>query len=628
MTTPRRTTETLLARPHRRRLSFTTETLLLEVGVVLLIVVIGGSLFLWSTIERSWEDAERQALGLARTVASEPALRTQVAAISAQQGTPPVAQLRAGPIFATAEAARTRTGALFVVVTDETGVRLAHPTADRLGQVVSTDPSAALRGEEVTTRNTGTLGASAGAKVPVYAPGSAAVVGEVSVGFSRESVTAVIGRDAVGIVLGAFGALVVGLLASLLLRRRLARKTLGLQPEQLRELVQDQVAVLEGVDEGVVGVAPDGHVTVGNDAALELLGLPHDVAGRPWASLPLPAGLLRLDTGGASPAVTGEDPAIVVHEERVLLVTVRAVQHGGRDLGRVVLLRDHTDLQQLTRRLDAVETMSGALRAQRHEFSNQLHTLAGYLGGGDVDGARAYLAELAGSGPLVFPAEQIDLLGDAHLQAFIGAKSVQAAERGVALRVGPETLVRGTVASTHEVTTVLGNLIDNAIKAAVAGASTDRWVEVEALDDATTLHLVVADSGDGIPEAARGAAQDIFAEGYSTDVASSHPHSADPSGPSDAGRGSSSGLGLGSGLGLALSRRLGGDTWVASPGRPGGPGAVMCARLPTVMAAGVVGGASGGGASGGGASGGGPSVADPSGLDPATLDPATERSPR
>ena len=72
--------------------------------------------------------------------------------------------------MAAAEGARTRTGALFVVITDETGLRLAHPDAERLGEHVSTDPSEALAGQEVTTRNTGTLGPSAGAKVPVYAP--------------------------------------------------------------------------------------------------------------------------------------------------------------------------------------------------------------------------------------------------------------------------------------------------------------------------------------------------------------------------------------------------------------------------------------------------------------------------
>ena len=82
-----------------------------------------------------------------------------------------------------------------MVITDETGLRLAHPDAARLGEKVSTDPSEALAGQEITTRNTGTLGPSAGAKVPVYAPGTDTVVGEVSVGYSMETVGQSLDRD-------------------------------------------------------------------------------------------------------------------------------------------------------------------------------------------------------------------------------------------------------------------------------------------------------------------------------------------------------------------------------------------------------------------------------------------------
>ena len=174
--------------------------------------------------------------------------------------------------MAAAEGARARTGALFVVITDEAGLRLAHPDAERLGEKVSTDPSEALSGREVTTRNTGTLGPSAGAKVPVFAPGSATVVGEVSVGYSTETIGQSLARDIVPIALTAAGALLVGILASFLLRRRLQRLTLGLEPEEISTLVHDQVAVLQGVDDGVIGVSADGRISVFNAAARRLLG--------------------------------------------------------------------------------------------------------------------------------------------------------------------------------------------------------------------------------------------------------------------------------------------------------------------------------------------------------------------
>ena len=281
----------------RQPLRFSTQTLLLQLGVVLLVVLLSGAVHAWLTYERLGREAENQALTLARTVASDPAVRREVLAISRGAGTPPASVLLAGPLMAVAEGARTRTGALFVVITDETGLRLAHPDADRLGEKVSTDPSEALSGKEVTTRNTGTLGPSAGAKVPVFAPDSDTVVGEVSVGYSTESIVQSLARDITPIALTAAGSLLAGVLASFLLRRRLQRLTLGLEPEEISTLVHDQVAVLQGVDEGVIGVSADGRISVFNAAAQRLLGQP-DLAGTPWEQAPVPEQLQGPDPAG------------------------------------------------------------------------------------------------------------------------------------------------------------------------------------------------------------------------------------------------------------------------------------------------------------------------------------------
>ena len=565
----------------RLPLRFSTQTLLLQLGVVLLVVLLSGAMYAWLTYDRLGREAENQALTLARTVASDPSVRTQVQSISKEPGTPPASELLNGPLMAIAEGARNRTGALFVVITDETGLRLAHPDADRLGEKVSTDPSVALAGKEVTTRNTGTLGPSAGAKVPVFAPDSATVVGEVSVGYSMESVSQSLRRDIAPIAVTTAGALLAGVLASFLLRRRLQRLTLGLEPEEISTLVHDQVAVLQGVDEGVIGISGDGRISVFNAAAQRLLDV-EDLTGTRWEEAPLPAQLKSL----TEPDAQENDAIELVAGARVVVASARKAVHRKEDLGWVIMLRDRTELQHLTRQLDAVGTMSTALRAQRHEFANQLHTIAGFMSIGQHQQARAYLEQLAATGPLKFPVDQAELLQDTYLQAFIGAKGVEANERGVMLRIGPETLVRGQVTEPQDVTTVLGNLIDNAVNAAVSGSAKDRWVELELLDepgeDGGTLHIVVADSGDGLPVAQD---EELFAEGFTT--AGRRPASgrALPGRPTS-GRALRPGGGQGLGLALArqLARRRGGDVKVLEHGAPGGPGAVFTAALPGTTA--------------------------------------------
>jgi two-component system CitB family sensor kinase len=582
---------------RRAGLDFARRTLVLQLLVVLVVVGIATIAYGLLSSSENREEAQATALAIARTSAEDPALRAAVTAETADPATATAADLADGPVQRTAEAVRERTGALFVVVTDDRGLRLAHPDPAELGQLVSTDPAVALAGREEVTWATGTLGESARAKVPVRAldgDGASAggrVVGEVSVGFAAATVRDSIGVDVAAIAVVALLALGVGAVASGILSRRLARLTLGLQPSELAGLVQDQAAVLSGVGEGVLGIGPDGRVTVCNPRAAELLGL-RDPVGRTLAELGV-APVLRdavadARAGAASEPGAGSPSLRAVVDDRLLFVDVARVDRDGRDLGTVMVLRDETDIEAMSRRLTAVTAMSTALRVQRHEFANRLHVVRGLVATGRVDEAESYLAGVLEQGPVAFPTVDAGLVDEPYLQAFLGAKAMEAEERGVTLRVGPGTLVRGFLVRPEEVTTVLGNLVDNAVHAAVRGSRTDRWVEVEALDDGVDLHLAVSDSGDGLPGSDTGrvfqrrpddvgAAAEAVASGAATgDGGADDRGGADPA----------HGLGFGLPLVRDIARRDGGDVWVADPGGPpphAEAGAVFCARLAGVV---------------------------------------------
>ncbi|WP_394768174.1 ATP-binding protein [Lacisediminihabitans sp.] len=546
----------------RRRLSFSTQTLVFQLGVVALVVLVCTGMFAYLSYGETGSQVEARALAVANSVAARDDVRKLVTAVSAATAVPGNAELRGGPIQRAAEEVRRRTAALFVVITDDDGIRLSHPTPSLLGKMVSTSPSADLKGKVVTAIENGTLGPSARAKVPIWSPDHRRVVGEVSVGFSMTSVMQNLAALILPLIGVGIGVLILAAAASAALVRRLRTLTLGLEPEEISALVQDQEVVLYGVGEGVIGTTPDGVITVCNAKARRLLGLP-DVIGDQIRFLSIPAPIIDL----LDRPQLGDDASVqVVVGQSVLVVTARKVTRGASDLGWVIMVRDRTDVEALSRQLFAVEALSTALRAQRHEFANRLHTISGLLEIGETAEAAHYLRQTLETGPLKHPVEHGDRLQDSYLQAFVGAKGSQAAERGVLLRIGAETLIAGAVVDPQDVTTVLGNLIDNAVVAAVHGRDESRWVEIELLSEGDTLHLVVADSGDGI-----GGDRELpFVEGYTT-----------ATGMGD----ESHGHGLGLALSRQIARRRGGDVWLASAGAVGGPGAVFCARLPGVLSA-------------------------------------------
>ena len=528
------------------RVRFARQMLALQIGVVTLVVGVGFTLIGWLLDTELTKQYEQRALAVARTVAADAVIGNAAARHDPEH----VVQARA-------EAVRARTGALFVVVTDRTGLRLSHPNPDLLGQPVSTDPSAALSGREVVIVERGTLGRSARAKVPLR-DGTGAVVGEVSVGFATDEIRGEVVQRLGLVALFAGAALLLGVAGSVLLARRLNRLTLGLEPHELAELVQEREAVLHGIGEGVLAVDAAGRVSVCNGEASRLLGV--EVApGTPVAELDLPP-RLRAALDADSPA----DNVIALAGERVLVANYRGVRRDGRDLGGVLTLRDRTDLETLTRELDSVRALTKALRAQRHEFANRLHTIAGLLQIGHHREAVEYLHTLS-TGSVTALGPGTDAVKDPYLQAFVAAKTAEAAEKGVRLELGETSWVPGRVVAPVEVTTVVGNLVDNALEAARLGARRPAWVELSLLADGDTLHVSVLDSGDGVPDELR---EEIFQAGVSTRDGDDH------------------------GLGLALAqhaaRARGGqirlaDTGSAADASSAGHGAVFVARLPAAL---------------------------------------------
>lgn len=551
-----------MARIRRVDVRLATQVLVLQVAVVTLTLGIAGGMLAFFSHDRLAAQYEDQSLDVARAIAFAPAVRADVTRYDTAPLSPSpalTAELADGQLQQLATEVQQRAGLLFVVIANDQGIRLSHPDRNELGKHVSTDPSEALAGHEVVDREEGTLGRSVRAKVPVYAPNSNRVVGEVSVGISTAEVHHQLWSDVrkAGLLVGL--ALIIGIVGSVLLARRWRGLTMGLQPSEMAELIRGQAAVLHGIDEGVVAVDIEWNVTFVNDEASRLLEVGSE-PGKPVEEIGLTPRVLDVFRSADS------TPTLATVGDRIVVVSARHVSREGRDLGTVLVVRDRTDVESLTRQLDAVQLMSTVLRAQRHEFANRLHLLNGLLQSGHAEEAAQYVEELLGSGPLGSAIPGIDAIRDAFLQAFLAAKSASAREAGVTLTIGENTWVPGRLALPVDVTTVLGNLLDNAIYAARTGANEDKVVEVELLQDDSTLHITVADTGDGVaPEFV----EHVFTEGKSTKPDSGIP----------------GGRGIGMALSRQITRALSGDIRLSSPGNPGAKlcGAEFIARLPGVM---------------------------------------------
>ncbi|MCK2216064.1 ATP-binding protein [Actinomadura sp. ATCC 31491] len=494
-----------------RRWSLAGQMLVLQLLVVAVTATGGALLALVQAHRLLTDDAGHRATAVAVSVAAAPDVA------DALDDPDPSARLQ--PY---AERVRLRTGVDFITIMRPDGTRLSHPHPAEIGRRFLGNTAPALRGETFTETYTGTLGPSERAVTPVLAGGR--VVALVSAGITVDRISAMLrgqfgwGGFIVALALG------LGAAGTWLVTARLRRQTHGLGPVELGRIHAHHDAVLHAVREGLLLVGADGTLTLCNDAARLLLGLPADAEGRHVQEL------------GLAEVLTADEERVHLVGERVL-----AVNSAASRLGRVVTVRDTTELQALTGQLDAERGFAESLRSAAHEAANRLHTVITLVELGRTEEAVALgTAELRAAQELTD--RVVGAVREPVLAALLLGKSAEAAERGAELVISEDSELDDLGLDARDLVTIVGNLIDNAIDAATR-------VEVRLGSDGGQAVIRVADDGPGLADPA--ACTAAFTRGWTT-------------------------KGDGRGLGLALVgqavRRLGGSVEVR--------GSAFTVRLP------------------------------------------------
>ena len=515
------------------------QLLALQLGIIAVVLVgVGGVTLAQERIDFRRTEGAR-VLSAAESLAARTLLRQALSAPSR-----PDRVTQAVPV---ADAVQSLSGVSFVEIADADGVVVAN-TRDpgRVGTLADAGPA----GRSWVADSDGPGGRAVVAHVPVFGDTGARtglVVGTAAVGQQYPST----GESLLSAVpnlltyLGLAG--IVGAAGSLLVARRVKRQTLGLEPVEIRGLVEHREAMLTGIKEGVLGLDLDDRVTLVNTEARRMLGLPGDCVGRTLTDLGVEDRLLDVLTGS-----TAQRDAVVFVGERILTLNRRPVAIRGTAVGSVTTMRDLTELRALQQELGVTRQTTEALRAQAHEFANRLHTISGLLELGEYAEVLRYVKRL-GSATQELAATVTERIDSPPLAALLIAKSSVAAERGIRLhlasgsRVGP---LDDDLA--EDLATVVGNLVDNALDA--VGPLGGGAVEVSVREEDGAVVVEVRDSGPGVaPELV----EEVFTSGFTTKAAKGGYR----------------------GFGLALTRTLcvrrGGSVSVRND-----DGAVFSARLP------------------------------------------------
>lgn len=490
-----------------RRHSLAGELLVLQLAIVVVVLVAVGAVSLAQSAAEFDQVEGRRVTAMAELVAGNPLVRSQLGQPGSGETLAPLVQTT-----------KTESGVTSVTIADLSGkiVSSTNPTLVRTKLPLGDPGVAAGRGWS------GKLVVDASPELVAQVP----VLGAAPENLGRQLGTVMIGEASptvwqrlsgassyLLIYLGIASAL--GLAGSWLLARRIKRQTLGLEPREIAGLAEHREAMLYGIAEGVIALDPQLRLTLVNAVGRKLLDLPEHCVGMSLTDLSIDGRLYDVLAGADGDMAEARDE-IVIRRGRVLVMNRMNVAKDGRQLGSVTTLRDRTELAQLERELGSFRSSTDLLRAQAHEFANQLHIISGLIQVGEHDQVVSYIRALRRH------RESLDLaltsqVRDTAVAALLMAKTSLAAERKVQLRISANTaLDRLDPMDSADVATVIGNLVDNAVDAAAAAGDGDAWVEVELRQDASSVEIVVRDSGPGVaPELAH----EVFSRGFTTKAA-------------------------------------------------------------------------------------------------------------
>ncbi|GGV58720.1 sensor histidine kinase [Streptomyces massasporeus] len=531
-----------------RRHSLAGEMLVLQLAIVVVVLLAVAAVSLAQSQATFNRVEGRRVSALAEQLAANPLVRSQLVRPAPGEALAPL-------VLAT----QAQSGVTSVTVADGAGRIVSSTNPTVVGERMQLGPGTA-RGRGWSGQTTLDGERELAAQVPVLGATEenlGRILGTVMIGEADPTVWQRL-NGASSYLLAYLGiASGLGVAGSWLLARRVKRQTLGLEPGEIAGLAEHREAMLYGIAEGVIALDPQHRLTLVNDMGRRLLDLPEDCVGQSLAGLGIDGRLRDVLSGTAA----GERDEVVVRHGRVLVMNRMTVTKDGRPLGSVTTLRDRTELARLEREIGSFRSSSELLRAQAHEFANQLHTISGLIQIGEQDEVVSYIRALSRH------RQSLDVtlsrrVRDTAVAALLMAKASLAAERKVSLRISDDTaLERLAPEDAADVATVVGNLVDNAVDA--AAARDDAWVEVALRQDASSVEIAVRDSGPGVaPELAR----EVFSHGFTTKAAREGER----------------------GIGLALTRlvceRHGGEISVANTPE----GAVFTARMTVSHLTGTV----------------------------------------
>ncbi|MGH2116283.1 ATP-binding protein [Aerococcus urinaeequi] len=402
----------------------------------------------------------------------------------------------------------------FIVVMNKELMRFSHPIESVIKERFSNieDASQALSGEEHFSNQKGVLGDGIRFFTPIYDEQNL-IVGIVCVGYTQQTVSQQLSEVQHRLILGWSIGLSIGLIGSLILAQKIKKVLLGLEPLEIAAQVQEREIINDAVKEGIIAIRLDKTVLLTNKNVLQLF------EEAKLKSVAVNGELLDDYIYDLLFRQVLENNELIINKpytinQLQLIVSVAPIFIKDNLYGAVATLQNRTEIENLLRELTNIEQYVDSLRAQRHNFMNQLHVITGLIDLEKFEDVTNYIRVLNCDYH-----EQIGFLSNkiktSAMVGFFLGKFSEAKEQGVTLSMDSDSYFPNVEITQfiHSLLIAIGVLLDNAYEAVQQSESKNVSFYIHYNSSEKVITIKVRDSGSGMTKAVQ---KKVFERGFST----------------------------------------------------------------------------------------------------------------
>jgi sensor histidine kinase regulating citrate/malate metabolism len=142
--------------------------------------------------------------------------------------------------------------------------------------------------------------------------------------------------------------------------------------------------------------------------------------------------------------------------------------------------------------LNQIKQLIDSSRKQRHDFHHQLQTIYGLLEGGSYERARDYISRVFGD---ISKTGELINTDNFTIGALLYTKIGLAEARNIEMEIAVECSLKEIPLTPHEASSLLGNLIDNALEAVEDKTSECRQVIVKMTREHGAYVIIISNKG-------------------------------------------------------------------------------------------------------------------------------------